>query len=119
VVDPGVGTARRAIALQTSKGYLVGPDNGIFSGVVAQERAVAAVAIAEFSIQNCLGISLGATDANLESAGLNKVFFGGANLTRTDLTGTDFVGTNLADAYFCETVLPKKISIDPNRDCLQ
>lgn len=34
VVDPGVGTARRAIALRTALGYLVGPDNGVFSGVI-------------------------------------------------------------------------------------
>ncbi len=29
VVDPGVGTARRAILLQTKLGFFVGPDNGI------------------------------------------------------------------------------------------
>jgi S-adenosylmethionine hydrolase len=29
VVDPGVGTARRAIALETPGGLLVGPDNGL------------------------------------------------------------------------------------------
>jgi S-adenosylmethionine hydrolase len=29
VVDPGVGTARRAIAVQTPRGILVGPDNGL------------------------------------------------------------------------------------------
>lgn len=29
VVDPGVGTARRAIALTTGNGLLVGPDNGL------------------------------------------------------------------------------------------
>jgi S-adenosylmethionine hydrolase len=29
VVDPGVGTARRAIALRTPNGLLVGPDNGL------------------------------------------------------------------------------------------
>lgn len=28
VVDPGVGTARRAIAIQTKQAYFVGPDNG-------------------------------------------------------------------------------------------
>ncbi|RZM82316.1 SAM hydrolase/SAM-dependent halogenase family protein [Leptolyngbya iicbica] len=33
VVDPGVGTARRAIALQTPQGTFVGPDNGVLSGV--------------------------------------------------------------------------------------
>jgi S-adenosylmethionine hydrolase len=29
VVDPGVGTSRRGIAIQTPKGVLVGPDNGL------------------------------------------------------------------------------------------
>ncbi len=33
VVDPGVGTARRAIAAETAWGTLVGPDNGVFSYV--------------------------------------------------------------------------------------
>jgi S-adenosylmethionine hydrolase len=33
VVDPGVGTSRRAIALQTERGLLVGPDNGVLSAV--------------------------------------------------------------------------------------
>lgn len=45
VVDPGVGTSRRAIAIQTPEGYLVGPDNGVFSGVVAQFGASAAVSL--------------------------------------------------------------------------
>ncbi|MEC4811878.1 MAG: SAM-dependent chlorinase/fluorinase [Scytonema sp. PMC 1069.18] len=43
VVDPGVGGRRRAIAVQFSKGFLVGPDNGIFCGVLSQTPAIAAV----------------------------------------------------------------------------
>src|SRR3990170_7503103 len=31
VVDPGVGTGRRAIALRTPQGLFVGPDNGVLS----------------------------------------------------------------------------------------
>jgi S-adenosyl-L-methionine hydrolase (adenosine-forming) len=31
VVDPGVGTARRAVAIQAPSGILVGPDNGVLS----------------------------------------------------------------------------------------
>jgi S-adenosylmethionine hydrolase len=31
VVDPGVGTARRAIAGQVGSQYFVGPDNGLFT----------------------------------------------------------------------------------------
>jgi S-adenosylmethionine hydrolase len=35
VVDPGVGTQRRAVALETARGLLVGPDNGLL-GPAAQ-----------------------------------------------------------------------------------
>ena len=31
VVDPGVGTARRALAIRAGGSYLVGPDNGLFT----------------------------------------------------------------------------------------
>ena len=43
VVDPGVGTDRRAIALEHRGSYFVGPDNGLFSLVLeedAPERVV-------------------------------------------------------------------------------
>jgi len=43
VVDPGVGSHRRGIALQIDAGFLVGPDNGLFSGVVHQTGVIAAV----------------------------------------------------------------------------
>ncbi len=35
VVDPGVGTSRRAIAARTPWGYFVGPDNGLLAPAVA------------------------------------------------------------------------------------
>lgn len=35
VVDPGVGTGRRAIAAETGRGYFVGPDNGLLAPAVA------------------------------------------------------------------------------------
>ncbi|MGQ0848976.1 MAG: SAM hydrolase/SAM-dependent halogenase family protein [Actinomycetota bacterium] len=35
VVDPGVGTSRRALAALTAVGYFVGPDNGLLSPAVA------------------------------------------------------------------------------------
>ncbi len=35
VVDPGVGTARRAVAVETDWGYFVGPDNGLLAPAVA------------------------------------------------------------------------------------
>ncbi len=36
VVDPGVGTEREAVAVATDHGQYVGPDNGVFSFVLAQ-----------------------------------------------------------------------------------
>jgi S-adenosylmethionine hydrolase len=35
VVDPGVGTDRRAIAVETESGYFLGPDNGLLAPAVA------------------------------------------------------------------------------------
>lgn len=35
VVDPGVGSDRKALALETEWGYFVGPDNGLLSPAVA------------------------------------------------------------------------------------
>ena len=43
VVDPGVGSKRRGVAIQFPGGFLVGADNGIFSGVLSVAPAVAAV----------------------------------------------------------------------------
>lgn len=43
VIDPGVGTERKSIVLQTKSGhYFVGPDNGTFT-LIAEELGVAAV----------------------------------------------------------------------------
>lgn len=38
VVDPGVGGARKAIAVQTANGFFVGPDNGVLSWALAREK---------------------------------------------------------------------------------
>ncbi len=43
VVDPGVGSTRRAVAVELAHGFLVAPDNGIISGVLIQSRAIRAV----------------------------------------------------------------------------
>lgn len=45
VVDPGVGSTRRGVAIQCENGFLVGPDNGLFSGVLAEETVVKAVSL--------------------------------------------------------------------------
>ena len=38
VVDPGVGSQRQAIAVQTANGIFIGPDNGVLSWVLIQEK---------------------------------------------------------------------------------
>jgi S-adenosylmethionine hydrolase len=47
VVDPGVGGARRPIALRTPAGFFVGPDNGVFSYVMACEPVAASVELVD------------------------------------------------------------------------
>jgi S-adenosylmethionine hydrolase len=47
VVDPGVGSSRRPVALRTPSGTFVGPDNSVFSYVMAREPAVALVELAD------------------------------------------------------------------------
>lgn len=43
VVDPGVGSSRGAIALHAGEWFFVGPDNGLFSYILAEQPAHAAV----------------------------------------------------------------------------
>jgi hypothetical protein len=43
VVDPGVGSDRRPIAIQTERAFFVGPDNGVFSYVLTAERSARVV----------------------------------------------------------------------------
>lgn len=43
VIDPGVGSQRRGVAIQYPQGYLVGPDNGLFGGVLGLSEVIAAV----------------------------------------------------------------------------
>jgi S-adenosylmethionine hydrolase len=47
VVDPGVGSARRPVALRTPAGSFVGPDNGVLSYVIAREPVEAMVELAD------------------------------------------------------------------------
>lgn len=47
VVDPGVGSRRRALALASAGHFLVGPDNGVFTPFLQGDVLVGAVAIEE------------------------------------------------------------------------
>ncbi|GAB4542158.1 MAG: SAM-dependent chlorinase/fluorinase [Pleurocapsa sp.] len=43
VVDPGVGSKRRGVAIQFSGGFIVCPDNGLCSGILETTSVIAAV----------------------------------------------------------------------------
>jgi S-adenosyl-L-methionine hydrolase (adenosine-forming) len=45
VVDPGVGSPRRALAVAADGRFLLGPDNGVFTRVLAEAGAASIVAI--------------------------------------------------------------------------
>ena len=45
VVDPGVGSDRRGIALEVDGRFLVGPDNGVFTHVLREAERVQAVSL--------------------------------------------------------------------------
>jgi S-adenosylmethionine hydrolase len=45
VIDPGVGSSRRAIALHAGEWFFVGPDNGLFSYIMSQESIHSAVCL--------------------------------------------------------------------------
>lgn len=57
VVDPGVGTARRAIAAETESGFFVGPDNGLLSPAVAMVGGASSI------------VSLESEEARIPSSG--------------------------------------------------
>jgi S-adenosylmethionine hydrolase len=40
VVDPGVGSERKPIIVQTQEGIFIGPDNGVFSFVLKESKSV-------------------------------------------------------------------------------
>jgi S-adenosyl-L-methionine hydrolase (adenosine-forming) len=50
VVDPGVGSARKAILAQTKNGFYLGPDNGVLSWVLGREKIKA---IRQLENQKC------------------------------------------------------------------
>lgn len=45
VIDPGVGSERRAVAVETTRGTFVAPDNGVLSYVLARERVLRAASL--------------------------------------------------------------------------
>lgn len=45
VIDPGVGSERRALAIRTSHYFFVGPDNGLFSWILEEQSGARIVSL--------------------------------------------------------------------------
>jgi S-adenosylmethionine hydrolase len=103
VVDPGVGTGRRAVIVQTRRSLLVGPDNGLLSLAARRETIVAAVAIADPArtrhpvSRTFHGRDVFAPAAARLARGVPLAEFGPpiADLTRIDLPAPIVVGDRL------------------------
>ncbi|MGL5082386.1 MAG: SAM hydrolase/SAM-dependent halogenase family protein [Microcoleaceae cyanobacterium] len=83
VVDPGVGTRRRAIAISTPQGYLVGPDNGLFSGVVeaaSEEKGPEAIEAIELTNSKYWRTAKLSTTSSMTSSATPSTTFHGRDI---------------------------------------
>jgi hypothetical protein len=67
VVDPGVGSARRAVALSTPEASFVGPDNGVFTYVWRD-------GLARWGVEQCVAVEL--TEARFWLPHVSATFHG-------------------------------------------
>jgi S-adenosylmethionine hydrolase len=54
VVDPGVGTSRKGLIIETESHFLVGPDNGIFSWALLDSEMVRIIQLDAMKFGNCV-----------------------------------------------------------------
>lgn len=47
VVDPGVGSARKPILIETKNHFFIGPNNGLFTGILEKEEVINLIEITE------------------------------------------------------------------------
>jgi S-adenosylmethionine hydrolase len=76
VVDPGVGTERKALGVRTDKYYFVGPDNGLLWEAVAEQRIIdmREIAIGEDASRTFHGRDVFAkAAANIELGGFRMI----------------------------------------------
>jgi S-adenosylmethionine hydrolase len=110
VVDPGVGSSRRAIAVHAGDWYFVGPDNGLFNYVLAEQPVHAAVLLSN-STYHLPGVSstfhgrdIFAPVGAYLARGLTEIFHklgpsvDPATLRRLEVAGTTRRGTTI-DAH--------------------
>lgn len=98
VVDPGVGTERKAIAAETEWGYFVGPDNGLLSPAVAMVGGASRI------------VSLENEEARIPSSGATfhgrDVFAPGAALLASGEASLDELGPELGPNSVSPLLLP-------------
>jgi S-adenosylmethionine hydrolase len=98
VVDPGVGTDRRAIAAETPWGFFVGPDNGLLGPAVALVGGASAIV----SIEN--------DELRIPSAGATfhgrDVFAPAAAVLATGDAGLDDLGPRVDPGSVTPLLLP-------------
>jgi len=58
VIDPGVGSPRKAIGLQTDYTFLIGPDNGVLRWAIRDQKVMRAVELDPLRVQESAGLSL-------------------------------------------------------------
>jgi S-adenosylmethionine hydrolase len=76
VVDPGVGTERKAIAVRTDKYFFVGPDNGLFWEAISEQEIIDIrdIAISEDASQTFHGRDVFAkAAANIEAGSFEAI----------------------------------------------
>lgn len=98
VIDPGVGSSRKALAMVTDWGYFVGPDNGVLSPAVAMIGGASRIV----SIEN--------PEAMIPSAGETfhgrDIFAPAAGLLASGEATLDDLGPELSDDQVNPLLLP-------------
>jgi S-adenosylmethionine hydrolase len=98
VVDPGVGSERRAIAAETPWGYFVGPDNGLLSPAVAMVGGASHI------------VSIESADAMIPSPGETfhgrDVFAPAAGLLASGEAALDDLGPSVSGDEVTPLLLP-------------
>lgn len=98
VVDPGVGTDRKAIAAETEAGFFVGPDNGLISPAVAMVGGASRI------------VSIESEDARIPSSGATfagrDIFAPAAALLASGEASLDELGPDINPGAATPLLLP-------------
>lgn len=93
VVDPGVGTVRRALAAEIAGHYFVAPDNGILSSLPREAKFVSL-----------------ATPAGASATFHGRDLFAPAAAALANGTALSHLGPSITDAYFAPLPKPRDVA---------